>query len=84
MADGGLEKTLQLISQLDEGALERLMEAYRGRVFNYLRRLGASYETAEDVLQDTFLNAYRALRSGRYQHVSEAGFAGWLRTIRGT
>ena len=81
MPNSELHNTLQSIYQADERAFERLFGAYRWRVFSYLRRLGASYEQSEDVLQDTFLNAYSALRSGKYRHVNEVAFAAWLRTI---
>jgi DNA-directed RNA polymerase specialized sigma24 family protein len=40
-------------------SFERLIGEYRWRLFNYLRGYGASYEKAEAVVQDTFLNAYK-------------------------
>jgi DNA-directed RNA polymerase specialized sigma24 family protein len=40
-------------------SFERLIGEYRWRLFKYLRGYGANYEKAEDVVQDTFLNAYK-------------------------
>jgi RNA polymerase sigma-70 factor (ECF subfamily) len=36
-----------------------LMEKYKERIYWYIRRLVVLHEDAEDVLQETFINAYR-------------------------
>jgi RNA polymerase sigma-70 factor (ECF subfamily) len=36
-----------------------LMEQYKERIYWYIRRLVVLHEDAEDVLQETFINAYR-------------------------
>lgn len=36
-----------------------LMERYKERIYWYIRRLVVLHEDAEDVLQETFINAYR-------------------------
>lgn len=36
-----------------------LMERYKERIYWYIRRLVINHEDAEDVLQETFINAYR-------------------------
>ena len=36
-----------------------LMDRYKKRIYWYIRRLVISHEDAEDVLQETFINAYR-------------------------
>ena len=61
--DSEFHNTSQSIGKVDERAFEQMFKVHRGRVFNYLRRLGASYETAEDIVQETFLNVYRAFQS---------------------
>lgn len=64
--------TLQ--SSLDDGlaiavhrheadAVERFVGRYERSLFNYARRLLDSAEDAQEVVQDTFLRAYRALTS---------------------
>lgn len=42
-------------------AFELLYNAYRGRIFSFLLRLGGSGEVADDLVQETFEKAYRAL-----------------------
>lgn len=61
----------------DEGAFERLVERYEAKIrqlaYGYVRRR----ETAEDVAQDTFLQAYQKLHTlGRHQ-----AFRSWLYRI---
>ena len=36
-----------------------LMETYKERIYWHIRRLVVSHEDAEDILQETFINAYR-------------------------
>jgi len=47
----------------DSDAYAILVERYQGRVFNLLARMCGSQEEAEDLAQDTFMQAYRALSS---------------------
>lgn len=44
-----------------DAAFELLYNAYRGRIFTFLVRLAGSAEAADDLVQDTFLKAHRAL-----------------------
>jgi RNA polymerase sigma-70 factor, ECF subfamily len=44
-------------------AFDVLVERYQDRVFNILARMCGSAEEAEDLAQDTFMQAYRALAS---------------------
>src|SRR5574341_815879 len=54
-----------------------LMEHYGGRVYGYLRQMTGNSHDAEDLTQDTFLKAYRALP--RCHHLDR--FLPWLLTI---
>ena len=47
----------------DIGALEDLYRRFSGPVFTLARRLGRSREEAEEILQETFLEMLRILRS---------------------
>jgi RNA polymerase sigma-70 factor (ECF subfamily) len=58
----------------DESAFEALVARFQGRTYRLVRRLTRSDGDAEDVLQETFLQAYRGLPSFR----SEARFSTWL------
>lgn len=42
-----------------EKGFTMLMETYKVRIYWYIRRLVVLHEDAEDVLQETFINAYR-------------------------
>ena len=61
----------------DNAAFERLVERYRDRVYRLSLRLTGSASDAEEVLQDTFVSAYRRLDGFR----GEAAFSTWLYRI---
>ncbi len=44
-----------------DAAFELLYNAYRGRIYTFLLRLSGSDELADDLVQETFEKAYRAL-----------------------
>ena len=70
----GDEALARRAAQGEESAFESLVERFQGRVYRLGRRLTRSDGDAEDVLQDTFLQAYRSLGSFR----GEAKFSTWL------
>jgi RNA polymerase sigma-70 factor (ECF subfamily) len=55
-------------------SIDSLYEAYSGRIFGYCLRRLPSREEAEDAVQHTFMNAYRALGKG----VVPRSEAAWL------
>lgn len=61
----------------DHDAYARLVELHRGPVFRFARRLAGDDSTAEDVLQETFLAAYRRLSTFR----GEGSVRTWLLSI---
>ena len=61
----------------DRPAFETLVERHQERVYRLARRLTRSPADAEEVLQETFLRAYRRLSSFR----GEAEFSTWLYRI---
>jgi RNA polymerase sigma factor (sigma-70 family) len=61
----------------DIGALEQLYRAYEAGVYTLARRLTRTVEDAEDVLQETFLEVCRSLKSWR----GDGSLWGWVRTI---
>ncbi len=61
----------------DSAAGERLVTDQYPRLFRLLRQLTGSPETAEDLTQQTFLNAWKALPAFR----GEASLATWLHRI---
>jgi RNA polymerase sigma-70 factor (ECF subfamily) len=61
----------------DLGALEGLYEAFSEAVFTLATRLCRSREEAEEVLQETFLEVVRSIRSFR----GDGAFGAWIRRI---
>jgi RNA polymerase sigma-70 factor (ECF subfamily) len=61
----------------DESAFETLVARFQGRVYRLARRLTGGEGDAEDVLQETFLQAYRGLPAFR----GESRFSTWLYRI---
>jgi RNA polymerase sigma factor (sigma-70 family) len=58
------EQLVALFRAGNEEAFDVIHDRYRQRLFGYARQmLGGSRSDAEDVLQDVFLRAYRALRA---------------------
>lgn len=64
---------------LDERLLrtEKLLEEYQATVFRYAFRLSGCGATAEDIVQEVFLRAFRSLHQLR----DESAALGWLLTI---
>jgi RNA polymerase sigma-70 factor, ECF subfamily len=61
----------------DETAFSELISRYRDRLLNFIFRRTNSRESAEDIVQETFLRVMRA--APRYQ--ATAKFSTWLYTI---
>jgi len=61
----------------DQGAFERLVEAYKGPVYNLAYRMLGDRESALDAAQETFLRAYVHLES--YQ--PDRKFSAWILSI---
>jgi len=65
------------IQQGDQSAFAELVRRYEGKIYSLALRLTESPEEAEEVLQETFLAAYRAIGSFR----AESGLHTWLYRI---
>jgi RNA polymerase sigma-70 factor (ECF subfamily) len=68
---------VQRASDGDSGAFEEIFHAYHARIYRYVYRLVGNAEDAQDLTQDSFLRAYRALQRGA-QPVS---LSAWLYRI---
>ena len=64
----------------DESALEALFRAFETPVYNLARRMLRNAEDAEDVLQETFLEVVKSIRTYR----GEGHLWGWVRKIAAT
>jgi RNA polymerase sigma-70 factor (ECF subfamily) len=72
-----MEEDLQYVSATlggDFDAFERLVDKYQGKIFRHLRKMVSNPSLAEDLLQDTFLSAYRGLNG----FSGASSFSTWL------
>ncbi len=61
----------------DRAAFEKLVEIYQNKVYTLCVRLAGNHADAQDVAQEAFIKAYRALDNFR----NEADFGTWLHRI---
>jgi RNA polymerase sigma factor (sigma-70 family) len=57
----GDEKLIAMARGGNPGAFETIVDRYQGRLLGFCRQMLSSTEDAEDVLQEVFVNAYRAM-----------------------
>ena len=70
----------QLAADLD-GSFEALVLAHQDRLFTIAFRTGGDRHDAEELVQDCFVRAYRALVSYPPPRIRELRLRGWLTTI---
>ena len=57
----GDEKLIALVRDGNPGAFDAIVDRYQARLLGFCRQMLHSTEDAEDVLQEVFVNAYRAM-----------------------
>jgi RNA polymerase sigma factor (sigma-70 family) len=57
----GDERLIAMARRENAGAFETIVDRYQGRLLGFCRQMLGSTEDAEDVLQEVFVNAYRAM-----------------------
>jgi RNA polymerase sigma-70 factor, ECF subfamily len=70
----------QLFAQVaadDERAFQQFIERYKNRLYNFVYRVIPEKETAEDILQDTFLRVYNQ----RKNYSPDYALSTWVYTI---
>ncbi len=80
VGSGGVADDGDLVARARAGdpvAFERLFERYHAPILNYLHRMVGDRALAEDLAQDTFIKAYRALPTTR----PDLAFKAWLYRI---
>ena len=75
---GGLEAALNAARRGELGAFNTLVETFQRQVFNVCYRTLGNTEDAADVTQETFLSAFRGLKTF---NGSATGLRGWLLRI---
>jgi len=68
---------IQAINKDRADRFEELVNRYERRIFNFGMWMCGNVQDAEDMVQDTFLNVYRYLKSFRY----ETKFKNWIYRI---
>ena len=63
LVDSSYEELAMGVHRRQEGAFERMVERFERPLFNYAQRLLQNSLDAQEVVQDTFLRAHRALTS---------------------
>src|SRR5512137_2412069 len=71
--------TVRLAQEGNRDAFRRLYEEHRERIFRLAFRYTRSEEDAEDVMQETFVRAFKELHS--YVAEGDSSFAAWITTI---
>ncbi len=61
-----------------DGSFERLVRHFQDRLFTFALRLTGSREDAEEVAQDAFVRAYRALKTYPGERVRAMALKAWL------
>ena len=74
------EMNLALLSDV-EGAFPRLVESMGPKLYWGLRRMTGHPQEAEDLTQETFIRAYRAISSYDRVRIGELQLSPWLWTI---
>ncbi|HEX6227939.1 MAG TPA: RNA polymerase sigma factor, partial [Solirubrobacterales bacterium] len=57
----GDERLISIARNGNPGAFETIVDRYQGRLLGFCRQMLGSTEDAEDILQEVFVNAYRAM-----------------------
>jgi RNA polymerase sigma-70 factor, ECF subfamily len=64
-----------------DGAFERLVRTFQDRLYSFAHRLCGGREDAEEVTQDAFVRAYRALKSYPAERIRALALQAWLYRI---
>jgi RNA polymerase sigma-70 factor (ECF subfamily) len=84
LGDGAVQQRQSLLEDLAEdldGTFERLVRVFQDRLFSFACRLGGSREDAEEVVQDSFVRAYRALKTYPAERLRALSLQAWLYRI---
>jgi len=63
------------------GCFEQLMETYQHRLYSFALRLSGSAQDAEEIVQDAFVRAYRALERYPVERIQALALRPWLYRI---
>jgi RNA polymerase sigma-70 factor (ECF subfamily) len=72
--DSGEYDIIIQASQKDQSAFKKLFDTYSGKIYAFSLRLTVDVESAEEIVQETFIKAWSKLSSFRF----ESKFSTWL------
>ena len=64
-----------------DGTFEKLVRVFQDRIFSFAHRLSGNREDAEEIAQDAFVRAYRALRAYPAERIRTIALQAWLYRI---
>ena len=64
-----------------EGSFERMVRVYEDRLYTFAHRLSGNPEDAEEIAQDAFVRAYRALKTYEAERIRALSLKAWLYQI---
>src|SRR5687767_12117198 len=64
-----------------DGAFEGMVRAFQDRIFSFALRLSGNRQDAEEIAQDAFVRAYRALRTYPADRIRALALQAWLYRI---
>jgi RNA polymerase sigma-70 factor, ECF subfamily len=64
-----------------EGGFERLVREYQDRLYSVAHRLAGNCEDAEEIAQDAFVRAYRAMKTYEAERIRALSLKAWLYRI---
>src|SRR5512141_774649 len=82
--DGAMtgEQTLEACLARDlDGCFERMVREYQDRLYSFAHRLSGNPQDAEEIAQDAFVRAYRAMRAYPAERIRALQLKAWLYRI---
>jgi len=73
------EVTILLAKEGNKDAVRRLYDGHRERVYRLAFRYTRSAQDSEDVMQETFIKAFRGLK--KFDFVKDSSFTSWISKI---
>jgi RNA polymerase sigma-70 factor (ECF subfamily) len=64
-----------------EGCFERMVREYQDRLYSFAHRLAGNSEDAEEIAQDAFVRAYRAMKTYPAERIRALSLKAWLYQI---
>ena len=64
-----------------EGSFERMVREYQDRLYSFAHRLAGNPQDAEEIAQDAFVRAYRAMKTYPAERIRALSLKAWLYRI---